>query len=394
VIDFQILVLQGQDDLIMKFKRIVVKVGSSTISNQNAKLNFSQIDALSRQLVDLKNQGREIILVSSGAVAAGMGELGYAKKPTSIPEQQACAAVGQGLLVGIYNKFFREYGAKSAQILLTASDLENRNRYLNAFNTLKTLIDHGVIPVINENDTVVTSEIKVGDNDTLAARVAGLVEADLLVNLSDVDGLYNDNPNGKKENVKLISKVENITAEIEKMAGGKGSKVGTGGMETKIEAAKIAVNSGVMMIIGPGKEKNSLLKIVEMAEDNKFDLGTTFLTTKERLSKRKQWLNFNLPSMGKIIVDQGAAEALVKRGKSLLPGGIVEIRGEFNSGDPVTITDGRQEIGKGIVNYSSDEIEKIKGAHSNKIVKILGYFNKAEVIHRDNMVIGGDKDEY
>ncbi len=378
----------------MKFKRIVVKVGSSTLSNQNGKLNFSQIDALSRQLIDLKNQGREIILVSSGAVAAGMSELNYAKKPASIPEQQACAAVGQVLLVGIYNKFFREYGAKGAQILLTSSDLENRNRYLNAFNTLETLIDHGVIPVINENDTVVTNEIKVGDNDTLAARVSGLVEADLLVNLSDVPGLYNGNPNGKNKNLKLISKVENITEEIEKMAGGRGSKVGTGGMATKIEAAKIAVNSGVQMIIGPGKEKNSLLKIVEMAENDNFDLGTTFLTTKERLSKRKQWLNFNLAPLGKVIVDQGAAEALIKRGKSLLPGGIVEVEGEFNSGDPVTISNGVLEIGKGIVNYSSDEIEKIKGAHSNEIEKILGYFNKTEVIHRDNMVIGGDKDEY
>lgn len=378
----------------MNFKRIVVKVGSSTLSNQNAKLNFTQIDALSRQLVDLKNQGKEVILVSSGAVAAGMGELGYAKKPASIPEQQACAAVGQGLLIGIYNKFFREYGAKCAQILLTSSDLENRNRYLNAFNTLKTLIDHGVIPVINENDTVVTSEIKVGDNDTLAARVAGLVEADLLVNLSDVDGLYNANPNGKEENVQLISKVENITAEIEEMAGGKGSTVGTGGMETKIEAARIAVNSGVVMIIGPGKEKNSLLKIVEMAENDRFDFGTTFLTSKDRLSKRKQWLNFNLAPLGKIVVDQGAAEALIKRGKSLLPGGIIDLSGEFNSGDPVLITDGNREIGKGIVNYSSDEIRKIKGVHSNEIEKILGYFNKSEVIHRDNMVIGGDKDEY
>ncbi len=178
------------------------------------------------------------------------------------------------------------------------------------------------------------------------------------------------------------------------MAGGKGSRVGTGGMETKIEAAKIAVNSGVQMIIGPGKEKNSLLKIVEMAENNKFDLGTTFLTAKERLSKRKQWLNFNLPPLGKLIVDQGAAEALLKRGKSLLPGGVIEVRGEFKSGDPVTISDGKIEIGKGIVNYSSDEIEKIKGLHSNEIDKTLGYFNKAEIIHRDNMVIGGDKDEY
>lgn len=378
----------------MNFKRVVVKVGSSTLTNQNGKLNFSQLDALSRQLVDLKNQGREVIIVSSGAVAAGMGELSYAQKPESIPEQQACAAVGQGLLVGIYNKFFREYGAKSAQILLTSSDLKNRDRYLNAFNTLKTLIKQGVIPVINENDTVVTNEIKVGNNDTLAARVAGLVEADILINLSDVDGLYNGNPEKKDNDLKLISKVENITSEIEKMADGKGSIVGTGGMETKIEAAKIAVNSGVVMIIGSGKKKNSILKIIEMAEEKKYNLGTTFLTAKERLSKRKQWLNYNLPPMGKLIIDQGAAAALVKRGKSLLPGGVLEVKGDFSSGDPVIIADHDKEIGKGIVSYSSEEILKIKGAHSREIEEILGHFNKTEVIHRDDMVIGGDKDEY
>lgn len=378
----------------MNFKRIVVKVGSSTLSNQNAKLNFTQMDALSRQLVDLKNQNREIILVSSGAIAAGMGELGYAKKPASIPEQQACAAVGQGLLIGIYNKFFREYGARCAQILLTSSDLENRSRYLNAFNTLKTLLDQDVIPVINENDTVVTNEIKVGDNDTLAARVAGLVEADLLINLSDVDGLYNTNPANNDKNLKLISKVKTITEEIEKMAGGRGSAVGTGGMQTKIKAAKIAVNSGVIMIIGSGKEKNSLLKIVEMAENEKYDFGTTFLTAKDCLSKKKQWLNYNLPSTGKLIVDQGAAAALIKRGKSLLPGGVLEVKGDFNSGELTLISDGKEEIGKGIVNYSSDEIAQIKGFHSKKIVKILGYCNQTEVIHRDNMVIGGTKNEY
>lgn len=378
----------------MKFKRIVVKVGSSTLTNLNGKLNFTQLDALSRQLVDLENQGREMILVSSGAVAAGMGELGYAKKPAAIPKRQACAAVGQGLLIGIYNKFFKEYGSKTAQILLTASDLENRNRYLNAFNTLETLIEHGVIPIINENDTVVTKEIKVGDNDTLSARVAGLVEADLLINLSDIDGLYNGNPNEENEDLKLISKVENITNKIEKMAGGEGSSVGTGGMQTKIEAAKIAVNSGVMMIIGPGKEKNSLLKLVKMAENNKFYLGTTFLKADDRLSKRKQWLNFNLHSCGKLIVDQGAAEALLKKGKSLLAGGITAAKGEFNSGDLVEISDGSRELGRGIVNYSSEEIKKIKGVHSDEIEEILGYFNKSEVIHRDNMVIGGDNDEY
>ncbi|MFW6271400.1 MAG: glutamate 5-kinase [Bacillota bacterium] len=376
----------------MNYKRIVVKVGSSTLTNENGKINFTQIDKLVRQLVDLKNQGREVILVSSGAIAAGIGELGFAKKPNSIPEQQACASVGQGLLIGIYNKFFREYGEKCSQILLTSSDLENRNRYLNAFNTLETLLEHGVIPVINENDTVVTNEIKFGDNDTLSARVSGLVEADLLINLSDVKGLYSSSP--LDDDSKIIHLVKEIDQRIIDMAGGKGSFMGTGGMITKIEAARIAVNSGVVMIIGSGKEKNSLLKLVEMAESKKFDMGTTFLAEKNSLSKRKQWLNFNLPPSGKLIVDKGAAEALISRGKSLLPGGIIEVKGDFKSGEPVAIISEDKKIGKGIVNYSSSEIKKIKGFHSEEIEEKLGYFNKSEVIHRDNMVIGGDNNEY
>lgn len=376
----------------MDYKRIVVKVGSSTLTNENGKINFTQIDKLVRQLVDLKNEGREMVLVSSGAIAAGIGELGFAKKPNSIPEQQASASVGQGLLIGIYNKFFREYGEKCAQILLTSSDLENRNRYLNAFNTLETLLNHGVIPVINENDTVVTNEIKFGDNDTLSARVAGLVEADLLINLSDVKGLYSSSPGD--DDSELINLVDEIDQKIIDMAGGRGSLVGTGGMITKIEAAKIAVNSGIVMIIGSGKEENSLLKLVEMAENKEYDMGTTFLAEKNSLSKRKQWLNFNLPPSGEIIVDKGAADALVSRGKSLLPGGIIEVKGEFKSGEPVAIIFEDKIIGKGIVNYSSSEVKKIKGIHSEKIEEKLGYFNKSEVIHRDNMVIGGDHNEY
>jgi len=377
----------------MNYKRIVVKVGSTTLTNENGKINFTQIDKLTRQIVDLKNQGRELLLVSSGAIAAGMGELGFAKRPSSIPEQQACASVGQGVLIGIYNKFFREYGEKCAQILLTSSDLEVRSRYLNAFNTIETLLEHGVVPVINENDTVVTNEIKFGDNDNLSARVAGLVEADLLINLSDVEGLYSGNP-AEEDDLELIHLVEEIDEKIVNMAGGEGSPFGTGGMSTKIDAAKIAVSSGVMMIIGPGREKNSLLKIVDMAEDKEYKMGTTFLADKESLSKRKQWLHFNLPPSGKIIIDQGAADALLKRGKSLLPGGILEVRGSFKSGDPVLVASSERNICKGLVNYSSEEIETIKGLHSREIKSKLGYFNKSEVIHRDNLVIGGDNNEY
>ncbi|MGM0601852.1 MAG: glutamate 5-kinase [Bacillota bacterium] len=374
-----------------KFRRIIVKVGSSTLTNSSGKLNFTRIDSIVRQLVDLKNSGREVLLVSSGAIAAGMGELGFEQKPASIPGQQACAAVGQGLLIGIYNKFFRQYGERAAQILLTSSDLENRNRYLNAFNTIDSLLSYGVIPVINENDTIATSEIKVGDNDRLSARVAGLVEADLLINLSDVDGLYNGNPSQNNQNLKLISKVDKITEEIQAAAGGKGSKVGTGGMMTKIEAAKIAVNSGVMMIIGPGHKKNIILQLVEMAEQEKTNIGTTFTPCSDSLCKRKQWLNYNIPPAGKLIVDEGAAAALKKRGKSLLPGGISEVEGNFGTGELVLIEDCKGEFARGIVNYSSEEIKKIKGRHSDEIIDVLGYYNQAEVVHRDNMVLGGDR---
>lgn len=374
-----------------KFKRIVVKVGSSTLTNSSGKLNFTRIDSIVRQLVDLQNSGREVLLVSSGSIAAGMGELGFKEKPASIPGQQACAAVGQGLLIGIYNKFFRQYGERAAQILLTSSDLENRNRYLNAFNTVDSLLSYGVIPVINENDTVATNEIKVGDNDRLSARVAGLVEADLLINLSDVEGLYNGDPSSSEKKLKLISRVDTITDEIQQAAGGRGSKVGTGGMMTKIAAAKIAVNSGVMMIIGPGHKKNIILKLVEMAEKEETDIGTTFTPCSDSLCKRKQWLNYNIPPAGKLKVDAGAAEALKKRGKSLLPGGIKDVEGEFSAGELVIIEDFTGEFARGIVNYSSEEIQQIKGRHSDEISEVLGYYNQAEVVHRDNMVLGGDR---
>ncbi len=377
-------------------QRIVIKIGSSTLTHPGGKLNFSQIDALVRQMVDLKNMGKDIALVSSGAVGAGMAELGLKEKPLQIPEQQACAAIGQGLLIGIYNKFFQQYGEKAAQILLTASDLENRNRYLNANNTIESLLSHGIIPVINENDTVVTDEIKFGDNDTLSARVASLIEADLLINLSDIDGFYNRKPAIKDKDIQLISVVEKIDQAIIEMAGSPESMVGTGGMVTKIMAAQIATESGIMMIIGPGQQRNILLKLVEMAEKGKYEIGTTFLPCESILCKRKQWLNYNLPAEGTIIVDEGAVLALTEKKKSLLPGGILKVKLNFNSGEMVNIkTSNGKKIGKGISNYSASEIKKIKGHHSSQIIEILGYINQVEVIHRDNMIIKeGNFDEY
>ena len=378
-----------------KYDRIVVKVGSSTLTHDSGKLNLARIDHILCQLVDLKNKGKEVLLVTSGAIGAGMGEMGLEEKPKLIPEQQAAAAVGQGLLIGVYNKFLRQYGEKGAQVLLTASDLEERERYLNAFNTLLTLLEYDIIPVVNENDTVVTEEIKFGDNDTLSALVACLIEADLLINLSDVEGFYNGDPAVEgKENLQVIRKIKKPISELKEMAGVRGSKFGTGGMKTKLEAADIAVNSGITMVIGPGYEKNILLGLVDMLENNKkYSLGTTFLPVRDSLSKRKQWLNYNLSSFGSIMIDSGAEDALLYRGKSLLPGGITDVEGEFSPGEPVLIKNQQgEEIGKGLVNYSAEEIEKIKGYHSEEIYSLLGYINNEEVIHRDNMVIkGGDQ---
>lgn len=374
-----------------RIKRIVVKVGSSTLTHQGGKLNLTRIDHLIRQLVDLKNTGKEILLVTSGAIGAGMGEIGLEKKPRLIPELQAAAAVGQGLLMGVYTKFLREYGEKCAQILLIESDMSDRERYLNAFNTLTTLLKYGVIPVINENDTVATQEIKFGDNDTLSARVAGLVEADLLLNLTDIDGLYNKNPRENSEDIRIIRRVDKITDGIRKLADSHGSELGTGGMFTKIRAAEIATESGIIMVIGPGYQKNVVLDIVKMLEKDKdYYLGTTFLPEENCLSKRKHWLRFNLSPLGLIKVDRGAEDALLYRKKSLLPGGVTGIEGSFASGDLVQIVNiDQHEIGRGIVNYSAQEVEKIKGCHSDEIFFRLGYINQAEIIHRDNMVIKG-----
>ncbi|MEJ6949509.1 glutamate 5-kinase [Natronospora cellulosivora (SeqCode)] len=374
------------------YKRIVVKIGSSSLTHDGGKLSLARIDQFLRQMVDLKNQGRDILFVSSGAIAAGMAEFALKERPQSIPEQQGMAAIGQAQLMTLYNKFLREYSTIGAQILLTSSDLEDRHRYLNAYNTMESLLKNGVMPIINENDTIATQEIKFGDNDTLSARVAGLMEADLLIVLSDIEGLYNGDPRVEK-NLEVIRKIESINKEIEDLAGGRGSNLGTGGMQTKIEAAKIAVNSGITMVIGPGQRNNILLNIVDMLEkEDKYTFGTTFLPKKESLSKRKHWLLYNPLVCGSIKVDQGAANALLERGKSLLPGGIIEVIGDFQENDPVSIVNINNEvIGKGLVNYSSNDIYRIKGHHSEEINSILGHNNRSDVIHRDNMVIKGSK---
>jgi len=363
------------------FKRIVVKVGTSSVNHPNGKPNLFQIESLVRQLADLFNQGKEVILVTSGAVGAGAGKLGFQGRPKTIPEKQAAAAVGQGVLMHIYEKFFAEYGVTVGQILLTREDFSDRRRFLNARNALHTLLRFGVIPVINENDTVAVDEIKLGDNDTLSALVAGLVDAEILFLLSDVDGLYTADPR-KNPDATLIHEVNEITPDIEKLAGVAGS-MGTGGMITKLQAARIAMHSGVVTVIARSEKKDVLRRII-MGEPD----GTVFWPLANKLENKKQWIAYSSTVQGKIFVDKGAANALSKWGKSLLPSGVTGVEGVFELGNTVSIIgpDG-VELAKGLVNYSSDELEKIKGAQTRDIARLLGYKDYDEVVHRNNMVL-------
>lgn len=369
------------NNFLVKANRLVIKVGTSTLTHNTGKLNLFRLEVLVREIVDLKNQGREVILVTSGAVGAGMGKMGLTERPKTMPEKQALAAIGQGLLLHMYEKIFSEYGQVVSQVLLTKDDITHRLRYLNSRNTLLTLLRMGAVPIINENDTVVFEQIKFGDNDTLAALVAGLVDADLLILLSDIEGLYTANPR-VDNNARLIRLVEEITPQIEKLAGEPGSKLGSGGMITKIEAAKIACNSGIPMVLANGSRSNVLREIVNGAE-----VGTVFLPKDHRLKTRKGWIAYGSKALGTITVDPGAERALINNGKSLLPSGISDVKGEFNRGSVVKICGEKGEIARGIVNYSSEEIAKIKGCQSKDIADILGHKDYEEVIHRDNLSI-------
>ncbi|WP_127837453.1 glutamate 5-kinase [Clostridium prolinivorans] len=363
-------------------KRVVVKVGTSTLTHSSGLLNLDRIESLVRQLANLHNQNIEVILVTSGAVGAGMGKLGLKTKPKTIPEKQAAAAVGQGILLHMYEKIFSEYGKTIAQILLTKDDFANRNRFLNARNTFFALLDKGVIPIVNENDAVVVDEIKVGDNDTLSALVSSLVEADLLILLSDIDGLYDDNPN-INSGAKLIHFVDSINDDIENMANGSGTKLGTGGMATKLSAGRIATASGTAMIIANGSKHSILQDII----DGK-DVGTLFKPKECPLQAKKHWIAYSTDISGRVIIDKGAEKALIKEQCSLLPSGIAKVEGCFNEGAVISIYNyNGKEIGRGVTNYSSSEIELILGKKSSDIEKILGHKHFDEAIHRNNMVI-------
>lgn len=362
-------------------KRIVVKVGTSTLLYPNGKINLYRIEHLARELSDLASQGREIILVTSGAIGAGMVRMGLSERPDSMQEKQALASVGQVLLMHLYDKFFTEYGQVAGQVLLTKENFANHNQYINARNTLMAMLKSGIIPVINENDAVTVAEVKIGDNDTLSATVAAIVDADVLIILSDIDGVYDANPQTHPE-AKLLSEIKEITSGVEAMAGGAGSAVGTGGMATKIEAAKIATAAGVTMFIASGGENGMLGRIIAGE-----DVGTVFPPKDAHLRARKGWLAFGKRISGILVVDEGCVKAL-KKGSSLLAAGILATEGEYTAGSTVRVlTADYQEIARGTIAYDAAAVAKIKGRKTSDFTDILDGEIHDEVIHRDNMVL-------
>ena len=364
-----------------KSRRVVVKVGTNILF-ENDGLSRNRMKVLARQTAALKREGREVVIVSSGAIGLGFKKLGLSERPTSLKMKQACAAVGQVYLMAAWEKALDEVGLLSAQILLSADDLADRHRFLNAKNTLLTLLSYKVVPVINENDTVALEELKVGDNDTLAGLIANLVEADLFVNLSDIDGVYDGDPRQNPE-ARLIPEVEKVTPAILALAGD-GGPFGTGGMYTKVRAAKRLSEQGTGSVIASGGQRDVLLKIIDGQT-----IGTFFKPlAKKQLPGKKNWLAFASRPKGRLTVDAGCVLALTGKGKSLLPGGIVSLTGSFAVGDAVSIVDEQgQVLGLGLCNYTSAEVEKIMGKPSRQIISILGYTHSDEVVHRDNLVL-------
>ena len=364
-----------------RFKRIVVKVGTSSLTDKAGRLDLAKVEKLVREVADVHNEGREVLLVTSGAIGAGVGRLGLKTRPRTIPEKQACAAVGQGLLLQIYEKLFAENGIAVGQVLLTRDDLSDRRRFLNARNTLLTLLKYRVLPVINENDTVAVDEIRFGDNDTLSALVTNLVDAEMLLILSDVDGLYTADPHGSA-GARLIPEVTAITPELQALAAGAVSRTGTGGMVTKFQAAQIVGRAGAVMVIAAADAENIIRRV--MRGEN---VGTVFWPT-ERLEGRKRWILFGASTKGRIYVDAGAARALCERGKSLLPSGVIRVEGDFEAGHPVSIIDHTgSEIARGLANYSAAEVDRIKGVKTERIAALIGAQPFDEVVHRNNLVL-------
>jgi len=369
-------------DAFASARRIVVKVGSSLVTNEGRGIDAAAVGNWCRQLAALAAQGREMIMVSSGAVAEGMKRLGWATRPKELHELQAAAAVGQMGLAQIYESKLREHGMGSAQVLLTHADLADRERYLNARSTLLTLLALNVLPVINENDTVVNDEIKFGDNDTLGALVANLVDADALVILTDQQGLYSADPR-RDPQARFIDEARAGDPELERMAGGAGSSIGRGGMITKVLAAKRAAGSGASTVIAWGREPDVLLRLAAGEA-----IGTALLATTAKLTARKQWMADHLQLRGAVTVDAGAAHKVRSEGKSLLPIGVVEVQGEFHRGDVIAVRGpGGAELARGLANYGSAEARLIARKPSSEFEKLLGYSAEPEMIHRDNLVL-------
>ena len=373
--------LYYRQTLFDKAKRVVVKVGSAIITADDG-MNFDVIQNLAKEIAFLHDSGREVILITSGAVAAGRRKIKLDQASQTIKEKQALAAIGQSCLMHDYDEAFNVYGKNIAQILLTHSDLSDRTRYLNVRNTILTLFKFGVIPVINENDTVSTEELKFSDNDNLGALVANLIEADMFICLTDVDALYDSDPQTDPKAEPLYTVTE-VTPEIEAMAGNSKSILGTGGMQSKINAAKMVAAGGGSSFIGPGRQRNIIQHLFsgEM-------VGTFFLPRKEKMQSRKRWIAYVLKPKGTLLLDEGACVAVSKNGKSLLPTGIMQIEGDFEMGDSVLcLNENRKQIAVGLSNFSSEELSKIKGLRTDKIEQVLGYKEVDEVLHRNNLVV-------
>ncbi|MEE4253863.1 MAG: glutamate 5-kinase [Desulfuromusa sp.] len=373
--------------LLAHVKRVVVKIGSGVIST-SAGLDDAQVESISTDICQLLDRGLEVIVVSSGAVAAGKGQLGIIGRPQTIPQKQAAAAIGQTRIIREYKETFQRLNHNVAQVLLTRDDLSNRRRYLNARNTVMTLLEYGVTPIVNENDTVVVDEIRFGDNDNLSALVTNLVEADMLIILSDVDGFYDQDPTGNPQ-AELIPVVERVTAAIEALGGESSGNLGTGGMTTKLKAAKRAALSGVGTLIVNGRSPNILTRIFAGEE-----VGTYFLPAQSKLTAKKHWIAFSKKPKGKLIVDEGGQAAVIERGKSLLPSGICGVDGGFERGDAVRLcTREGKEFARGVISYSLAEVLQIMGKQCVEIEKVLGYKYRDEVVCRDNLVLATSEEE-
>nr|HID58264.1 glutamate 5-kinase [Desulfobacterales bacterium] len=373
--------LEIRREFFKNVRRVVIKIGSGVLTEAHG-LNLKVMDNIVKDVCDLKKDGLQIILVSSGAVASGIKKMRLSERPCNIPQKQAVASIGQCHLILEYERCFEKYQQGVAQILLTRDDLMSRTRYLNARNTLNTLLKWNIVPIINENDTVVVEELKFGDNDSLSALIAHLMDAEMLINLTDIDGLFDKDPR-VSPGAELIRVVEDISPKIERAARSIPGALGTGGMLSKVMAARIVSTSGIPMVIANGLKEGILKRLFEGEE-----VGTFFLPKKQKLAKRKCWIAFTQKIEGVVVVDDGASEAILNKGKSLLPSGILDVQGEFGVGSAVRCErDDGTLIAIGLVNYGDSDIRRIKGLKTSEIKQRLGFKHYDEVIHRDNLVL-------